>query len=250
MNGVVGADRVGADDHALHEGVRAGHHQRDVLAGARLGLVGVDHEVVRLAVVLRDEAPLHAGREARAAAAAQAGVLDQVDDRARLHAQRGVEGGVAAGALVGLERPRPLGVPVVGEDRGQRVASGVLPLGGRASRRRLRRRSSRRTRRRGSRTPPAGRPAPRRRPGCRRVLRDLPRSARGPSSRARARCSRPTSEAGPAAGPSSARSSGKPASTRSASRHVQMRGPRVERTSLPSRRSSTSCVADSGSGCP
>ena len=57
---------------------------------------------------------------------------------------------------------------------------------------------------------------------------------------------RPSSEAGPAAGPSSARSSGKPASTRSASRQVQMRGPRVERTSLPARRSSTSWVADSG----
>ena len=53
-----------------------GHHQRDVLAGARLGLVGVDHQVLRLRVVLRDEAPLHPGREARAAAAAQPGVLD------------------------------------------------------------------------------------------------------------------------------------------------------------------------------
>ena len=74
---VVGADRVRRDDDALDQRVRVGHHQRDVLAGARLGLVGVDDEVVRLAVALRDEAPLHAGREARAAAAAQAGVLDQ-----------------------------------------------------------------------------------------------------------------------------------------------------------------------------
>ena len=49
-----------------------------VPAGARLALVGVDHDVVRLAVVLRDELPLHAGREAGAAAAAQAGVLDHV----------------------------------------------------------------------------------------------------------------------------------------------------------------------------
>ena len=67
----VGPDRVGADDDALDQRVRAGHHQRDVLAGARLRLVGVDDEVLRVRVVLGDEAPLHAGREARAAAAAE-----------------------------------------------------------------------------------------------------------------------------------------------------------------------------------
>ena len=99
--------------------VRAGHHQRDVLAGARLGLVGVDDEVLRLRVVLRDEAPLHAGREARAATAAQAGVLDRVDDRVGRHPERLVERAVAAVRLVGRERPGALGVPVVGEDRGQ-----------------------------------------------------------------------------------------------------------------------------------
>ena len=66
------------------ERVRVGHHQRQVLAGARLALVGVDDEVVRLAVVLRDEAPLHAGGEAGAAAAAQAGVLDQRDQVVRV----------------------------------------------------------------------------------------------------------------------------------------------------------------------
>ena len=38
----------------------------------------------------------------------------------------------------------------------------------------------------------------------------------------------------------------KPASTRSASRHVQIAGPRVERTFSPERRSSTSVTADSG----
>ena len=63
-------------------------HQRQVLAGARLALVGVDHEVVRLAVVLRDEAPLHAGREAGAATAAQAGVLDQRDQVVRVRRER------------------------------------------------------------------------------------------------------------------------------------------------------------------
>ena len=76
--GVVGPDRVGGDHGALDERVRVGQHQRDVLAGARLGLVGVHHQVVRLAVALRDEAPLHAGREAGAAAAAQPGLLDHL----------------------------------------------------------------------------------------------------------------------------------------------------------------------------
>ena len=38
--------------------------------------------------LLIDEAPLHAGREAGAAAAAQARRLDQVDERVRLHRQR------------------------------------------------------------------------------------------------------------------------------------------------------------------
>ena len=80
--GVRRADGVRRDDHALHQLVRVGHHERDVLAGARLGLVGVDDQVVRLVAALRDEAPLHAGREAGAAAAAQLGVLDQLGDAA------------------------------------------------------------------------------------------------------------------------------------------------------------------------
>ena len=57
---------------------------------------------------------------------------------------------------------------------------------------------------------------------------------------------RPASVALPPVGPSSARPSGKPASTRSASRQVQIVAPRGDFTSVPSRRSSTSWVADSG----
>ena len=84
----VGPDRVRGDDHALDQRVRVVRHQRQVLAGARLALVGVDHEVVRLAVALRDEAPLEAGREAGAATAAQAGVLDQLDQVVRVDLER------------------------------------------------------------------------------------------------------------------------------------------------------------------
>ena len=125
---VVGADRVAGDDHALDQRVRRGHHQRDVLAGARLGLVGVDHQVVRLAVALRDEAPLHAGREARAAAAAQAGVLDQRDDVVLGHAQ----GGVAARRTRRCPRRTPASTggsvsQSFDEDRGQHVDHGQEP---------------------------------------------------------------------------------------------------------------------------
>ena len=96
---VVAADRVARDDHALDEVLRAGHHERDVLAGPRLGLVRVDDEVARAAVRRGQEAPLHARREAGAAAAAQAGVLDHGDD---------VTGAASSGHCAGPgSRPRP-----------------------------------------------------------------------------------------------------------------------------------------------
>jgi hypothetical protein len=45
---VLGLDGVRGDDHALDQLVRRREHERDVLAGARLALVGVDDEVARL----------------------------------------------------------------------------------------------------------------------------------------------------------------------------------------------------------
>ncbi len=59
--------------------------------------------------------------------------------------------------------------------------------------------------------------------------------------------SRPRREAGPAPTPSSARPSEKPASVRLTCLKVHRRfGPRVGRTSLPARRSSTSSLVESG----
>src|ERR1700719_1146625 len=57
-------------------------HDLAVLAGAGLGLVGIDHEIARPAVggFLRHERPFQAGRETRPAAAAQARGLHLVDD--------------------------------------------------------------------------------------------------------------------------------------------------------------------------
>ena len=73
--------RPAGDQAALDQEMRIVPHDLAVLAGAGLGLVGVDHEIVRpVADRLRHERPFHAGREARAAAAAQAGRLHLGDD--------------------------------------------------------------------------------------------------------------------------------------------------------------------------
>jgi hypothetical protein len=115
---LVGANREARDDDALEQDVGVGEHERHVLAGAGLGLVGVDDQVVRLVVTLRDEAPLHAGRESGATAPTQAGVLDQRDDRVGLHGgQRLARGGIAA--AVTLDRPRLLVAPVGAQNGSQ-----------------------------------------------------------------------------------------------------------------------------------
>ena len=125
--GVARADREAGNDDAFDERVGVGHHQRGVLAGARLGLVRVDHQVVRPAV-LGDEAPLHAGREARAAAAAQSGLLDRGDQVVRGGGQRLGQRPVAAGAAVALDRETVRLIPVGGEHGGQRVGQRDAPL--------------------------------------------------------------------------------------------------------------------------
>src|SRR5690606_32859693 len=82
------ADRVTRDETALDEQVRVPLHEDVVLEGARLALVGVAADVLRLQRVLLHELPLHAGGEARPAAATQARLLDFLDDVVRLHAER------------------------------------------------------------------------------------------------------------------------------------------------------------------
>ena len=78
----VRAGRVGRDDHALDEHVRGLLHQLAVLERAGLGLVGVAHEVL-VHRALGQEGRLLAHREARAAAAAQAGAGSSVEHRPR-----------------------------------------------------------------------------------------------------------------------------------------------------------------------
>ena len=98
------SDRVRRDDHPFEEKVRILLHDHAVLERARLGFVGVAEQPRRLRRVLRNEAPLHAGRESRAAAAAQFGVLHELGDLVRRHLQRFPRSFVAAAVDVGLDR--------------------------------------------------------------------------------------------------------------------------------------------------
>src|SRR5215212_5660873 len=115
--GVAAADGVGGDDHALDQGVRVALEQLHVLEGAGLALVGVDHQVGRLAGPLGQESPLHAGREPGPAPAPQPGVLDQLDQ-----VLGGLlEGGVQAGVAVQLPVPVDVVGPVVLPPGGQHL---------------------------------------------------------------------------------------------------------------------------------
>ncbi len=124
--GVVRPHRERGDDDALDQRMWVGHHQRRVLAGTGLALIRVDDQIVRFAVALRDEAPLHAGGEASAATAPQTGVLDKPDDGVRTRLQRLAQRLVTIGAFVGGERPGLGSVPASGENRGDR--HGQLPF--------------------------------------------------------------------------------------------------------------------------
>ena len=79
---VLRLDAVRRDEAALEEAERDAQHDLAVLEAARLGLVRVHDEVVRLRELLRlrDERPLAPGREERAAAAAQARGVELGDD--------------------------------------------------------------------------------------------------------------------------------------------------------------------------
>ena len=72
-------DGVARQDDPLDQLVRVVLHDHPVFEGARLRFVGVDDQVARV-LARGEEAPLLAGREARAAAAAHVGGLHLVDD--------------------------------------------------------------------------------------------------------------------------------------------------------------------------
>ena len=130
--GVVAANGERGDRHSLDEEVRGRHHQRGVLAGTGLRLVGVDDKVARAAVGRGEEAPLQPGREPGAAAATQAGVLGHRHEVGGRHLDGLPEGLVALVLFVGRQGPGPIVVPELSEDRGQRnghAVALVLPRG-------------------------------------------------------------------------------------------------------------------------
>jgi len=74
-------DRVCRDEAALDQAVRHARHHLAVLERARLRLVGVDDEVLRLRALPVDERRLPPHRESGPAAAAQGRLLELVDQR-------------------------------------------------------------------------------------------------------------------------------------------------------------------------
>jgi hypothetical protein len=89
--GLLHVVREAGDHHALDQLVRILMHDVAVLEGAGLGFVGVADEVDRLAALAVDERPLHAAGETGAAAAAQAGLFDLVDQLRRRTGDRLLE---------------------------------------------------------------------------------------------------------------------------------------------------------------
>src|SRR5690606_30108844 len=100
---VLRTDGVGADQASLDELVRVPPDELAVLERARLRLVRVADEVMRLAGILRHERPLHARRESRPAPPAEARLLYGVDHLVGGHTERLAQRGVAAALHVGLE---------------------------------------------------------------------------------------------------------------------------------------------------
>src|SRR5690606_17958368 len=102
------ADRVACDRHALDQRVRVVAQNVAVMARAGFALVGVADEVLLPGRVRRHERELEAGREARAASAAETRRLDLLDDlgAVELAVQHSLPRLVAADLVVVLERPR------------------------------------------------------------------------------------------------------------------------------------------------
>ena len=114
--GLLGLDGPRGDRDAFQHLVRVLVDDLAVLVGAGLGFVGVDDEVSGLARLTVEELPLHAGREAGAAAAAQAGDFDFLADFVGLEGDGFLEGFVTAVAQVAVDIDRVPRLAEVGVD--------------------------------------------------------------------------------------------------------------------------------------
>jgi hypothetical protein len=101
--GDFGADRVTADEAAFDEQMRIALDEQVILERPRLALVSVAGDVPRLALFV-DELPLHARRESGAAAAAQTGRLDHLDDLVGLLPERDLQRVVTLVREIEVER--------------------------------------------------------------------------------------------------------------------------------------------------
>src|SRR5690242_6078024 len=97
-------DRAAGDQNTFDDRVRIVLELVAIGERAGFALVGVAADVDRFFGILGDEAPFDAGGKSRAAASAQAGVLDLVDDLLRGHLeQRLTQRPVSAVRLVDLD---------------------------------------------------------------------------------------------------------------------------------------------------
>ena len=112
----MGGHRERGQHAALDQEMRIVPHDLPVLAGPRLGFVGIDHEVVRTPIrLLGHEGPFQARREAGTAAPAQPGRLHLVDDPVAAHFQQEL-GAVPRAALPGLFQTGRMQTVQIGED--------------------------------------------------------------------------------------------------------------------------------------
>ena len=104
----IGAHAEAGDQATLDQEMRIVPHDLAVLAGAGLGFVGVDHEIMRPPVgFLGHERPFQSGRKSGAATAAQARRLHLVDDLVAAAFQNRL------GAVPGAARTRAFETPIV-----------------------------------------------------------------------------------------------------------------------------------------
>src|SRR5690242_2667697 len=86
------ADRKGSDDDALEQGVRISFHDVAILESSRFALIRVDHEILWLGRLFRNERPLPAGWKSRSTEAPQFGFDDLVDNLLRSHGAQNLLG--------------------------------------------------------------------------------------------------------------------------------------------------------------
>ena len=111
-------DRVATDRQTLDQLVRVTLHDDPVLEGARLALIGVAAQILRLAGTLRHEAPFQPGWKSGSAATPQVGFFDKVDDLVRrVLIKRLRQSLIAAAGPVGGEQMTVRHVHVPQKDR-------------------------------------------------------------------------------------------------------------------------------------